>query len=1151
MSGFTQNSSPSVLSETNLTVAAFQNFITNFQANTEIVDTVKKPALETYQTAVKLAGERDAFLAALADHQKAIASASNVVQAVKADLALERANGTNAVDTTLGSRETESLISQVEADLRSKRESLTKLQAEPKRRAVRKEEVPKMVSNAKTKDEEIALALKAKAPEEQAPEVTRANRLLLFMRRDFRRSERESLEAELRAYDATEEQLSIQTDLESLRVSRLNKHLTALRGQFSKAKEAESKAAARAAEAELNSRLLRAYRPLNELAQGNLVLATNQLSINTNLMQAGLDLVAEEKELETLNGSFRTLVERVRANETAGVRISDSVGKLLRRHRTELARKTGLNQRVRQRLGQINDAQLAELERNEEKSSLVDLEGSVDRIMQEILAERPTITADEKERVIGKARDLLTKRRDLLKELVDTYQSLNEKLIKLNQTEIKLDKGVAAFANYVEERVLWVRSTDNLGFSGLSGELSAIGALLHPANWQAPLKAATQSFSESPVINGLWLIAIILVFFFQPRARKALRTLAEDAQEREQVSLIPTLRSVAWTLLLAVPGPLIMWLCGDLLAQANSSNQFIIGLAKGLPAGALVYFTLGLYRHVARVQGLGGGHFGWPEADIKLIRRHFLWFMPPAIALVAIIAFVETQAIEGSPARLSLIVLAVLVSVLAFLLLHPSRGIAYTTVGGLAHEGRRRLRFVLGLLAPLVLAVVSVRGYHFTAVEFGWRLMNSAWLIVGVGLVGAVIVRWFYLERKQIALEKLRKKREAAAADPEAAKAIALEIPDVSVTEVKEQTQSLLRTVVLISVLGGLWFIWSDVLPALNVFEKRTLWHVEATAAEVAADESTSAVSGLPSILGKAAESSEEGTAGSGTTTKPKTILKPITLADLLLAMIIVLLTIIASRNLPGFLEISLLKHLRLEAGGGYAVTTLVQYAVALVGIIAAFAAIGITWQKVQWLAAAVTLGIGFGLQEIFANFVAGIILLFERPVRVGDVITVGDTTGTVAKIRIRATTIVNWERQERIIPNKELVTGQLTNWTLSDKINRVVITVGIAYGSDTRLARTILKEILAASQYVMADPRPRVTFDQFGESSLNFTIRAYISNMDDRLNAIHSLHTEIDDRFREANIEISFPQRDLHVRSLPDSWPNPTPPAASPRSEA
>jgi potassium efflux system protein len=202
------------------------------------------------------------------------------------------------------------------------------------------------------------------------------------------------------------------------------------------------------------------------------------------------------------------------------------------------------------------------------------------------------------------------------------------------------------------------------------------------------------------------------------------------------------------------------------------------------------------------------------------------------------------------------------------------------------------------------------------------------------------------------------------------------------------------------------------------------------------------------------------------------------------------------------------------------------------VGFLAAFEAIGMDWSKFGWMAAALGVGLGFGLQEIVANFVSGIILLFERPIRVGDVVTVGETSGVVSRIRIRATTITDWDRKEFVVPNKEFITGRLLNWTLTNKVNRIVVKVGVAYGSDVQKVRDLLMEIVGEHPMIMDDPAPGVTLDNFGDSSLDFTVRCYLPDLDRRLATIHELHGEIHDRFAKEGIEIPFPQRDLNIRS-------------------
>jgi potassium efflux system protein len=234
--------------------------------------------------------------------------------------------------------------------------------------------------------------------------------------------------------------------------------------------------------------------------------------------------------------------------------------------------------------------------------------------------------------------------------------------------------------------------------------------------------------------------------------------------------------------------------------------------------------------------------------------------------------------------------------------------------------------------------------------------------------------------------------------------------------------------------------------------------------------------------------------------------------------------------KVPALLELTILQRLPMSRASRYAVTTLTQYVVAMIGIVITFKSLGLQWSSIQWLVAALSVGLGFGLQEIVANFISGIILLFEQPMRVGDVVTVDGTTGTVTKIRIRATTIVNWERQELVIPNKTFITGQLINWTLSDSINRVFITVGVGYDTDTRLAMQLMGKVADAHPNVVSDPPFRISFEGFGDNSLTLNMRAFLDDMDARLQTITELHQNILDSFRKAGIEIAYPQRDVHL---------------------
>lgn len=310
-----------------------------------------------------------------------------------------------------------------------------------------------------------------------------------------------------------------------------------------------------------------------------------------------------------------------------------------------------------------------------------------------------------------------------------------------------------------------------------------------------------------------------------------------------------------------------------------------------------------------------------------------------------------------------------------------------------------------------------------------------------------------------------------------------------------DTSRKLLNTIIVFTGIVGLWLIWSEVFPALHYFDAVTLWHY------------TVSVGGEEQV-------------------------QPVTLANIGSALIYLAVAVVLAKQLPAVLEMILLEHTRMSAGSRYTFTTLTNYAIVLVGIFLAIDTIGAQWSQLQWLVAALSIGIGFGLQEIVANFISGLIILFERPVRVGDLITVGDASGKVMRIRIRATTICDFEQKELLIPNKELITGRLLNWTLSNEMTRLLIQVGIAYGSDVDKAMEILLELAREDERVLEEPPPSVVFDQFADSSLNLGFRVYVGTLADRLPVTTDMHRKIHRRFAEEGIVIAFPQRDVHIHA-------------------
>ncbi|ELI6419118.1 TPA: mechanosensitive ion channel domain-containing protein [Aeromonas salmonicida subsp. salmonicida] len=236
------------------------------------------------------------------------------------------------------------------------------------------------------------------------------------------------------------------------------------------------------------------------------------------------------------------------------------------------------------------------------------------------------------------------------------------------------------------------------------------------------------------------------------------------------------------------------------------------------------------------------------------------------------------------------------------------------------------------------------------------------------------------------------------------------------------------------------------------------------------------------------------------------------------------------------YLDSMVLWH-RSEGSGTNAVLFPISLSDVLIGFgsLTALSMMGVQWDKLQWVAGGLSVGIGFGMKEILSNFVSGIIILFERPVRIGDTVTIGPFSGTVSRIRIRATTLTDFDRKEVIIPNQQLMTERLINWSLSDTVTRVIVRVGVAYGSDLELTRTLLKQAADENSRVLKDPAPIVYFLTFGPSTLDHELRFFVSELGDRNPAVDELNRKIDALFKANGIEIAFNQMDVYIKNMSD----------------
>ncbi|MCG6200844.1 mechanosensitive ion channel domain-containing protein [Psychromonas antarctica] len=521
-------------------------------------------------------------------------------------------------------------------------------------------------------------------------------------------------------------------------------------------------------------------------------------------------------------------------------------------------------------------------------------------------------------------------------------------------------------------------------------------------------------------------------------------------------------------------------------------------------AFATVVFAWEAFSRMATSDGLLERHFSWSSETvkwIKLILSQHRWILYSLLVCMLFAEILSEQA-ESMLLRLVFVFLALWL-VIFFVTIFKSQRLTTQLPLFLQSQAALQLLRILIILPIIAIAGLAIWGYFYASWVALFYHQAVLLCFVSALLLQQLGVRWLKIEQRKLALQRALDRREEQLKRDKNSESGSDEVDEtvLAVEAISEQSLTLLNIAVLAYLLVMLSTVFSDGLVALQWMNDVTIWEV--------------------------VSSSDTGN-----------VVENVSLKAALSAVLILGVSLFSAQNIAGFLELLVWQRLNISTGASYAATALLRYCLVLGGVIVSFSTLGFHWSELQWLVAALGFGLGFGLQEIFANLVSGIILLFERPIRVGDTITIGDLSGTVMRINTRATTILDWDKKEIIVPNKALITEQLVNWSLSDQVTRVIIPIGVAYGSDVALVKRLLMQSASECPEINKDPESVVRFMAFGGSSLDFELRIYLSKIDHRVEVQDKLNTRIDQLFREHKIEIAFPQMDIHIRDLPLAVP-------------
>uniref|UniRef100_UPI001F36A365 miniconductance mechanosensitive channel MscM n=1 Tax=Aeromonas media TaxID=651 RepID=UPI001F36A365 len=799
----------------------------------------------------------------------------------------------------------------------------------------------------------------------------------------------------------------------------------------------------------------------------------------------------EQRGIDTSLSGLNDLVNSVR-EQLEWLQISNAYGENLRSKLADLPNYFPLEKLE----SDIVKARMAKYQYETEQDALKDTV----QIRNNLLS-GDEITLDRAQQAV--LDNLLKARRQLLTRLNDASDTLIQEQTRLKLLYSRQNSKIDEIREISASHLFWMPDVRPLTPAVLLGVPTALSLLLDPVNWLQLPRAIVENNPMTLTLAGLGLL--VLAWCWAKLGRHLVQYshyIAPRIGKVTQDKFSLTSRLLVRSLLAALPLPAMVLMMRGLLDGAWQ-YPFAVAVARGLGEIWFLLLALLVARHLTLEKGILILHFRWPKEPVQRVWGQFrtlLLVLIPSFFVQGMANSYQEHAFYDSLGRLAFIVGALWL-LLFFARLNREKlpltwGQADMTKPHLLHH------FIWNslMLAPLLAVLGSLFGYFYTSRILLRQLELS--LLAGLGclLVYYLAHRWMLIQRRRLAFDRAKSKRAEILAQRERDEDdLSSEIPDVveepelDLDTISAQSLGLVRTLLMLGFTMLVVVQWSDLNSAFSFLSSIEVWQV------------SSKVAGIEQL-------------------------SAITLQDLMLTAFAFILTVVTARNLPGLMELTLLQHLSLSPGTGFALTTVSKYLVILIGALTGFSMLGIDWSKTQWLVAALSVGLGFGLQEIFANFVSGLIILFEKPIRLGDTVTIRDLTGTVTKIKTRATTIVDWDRKEIIVPNKAFITEQFINWSLSDAITRVKLRIRIGLTQEPKRVQQLLELCVQESSLVLDTPTPEVFLIEFTDSALIYEIRLYVNNMDHRMPITHEVHSLILEKLNQLGMHLPHQQIDIRM---------------------
>ncbi|MDN3211579.1 mechanosensitive channel MscK [Haemophilus sp. SZY H57] len=822
-----------------------------------------------------------------------------------------------------------------------------------------------------------------------------------------------------------------------------------------------------------------------------------ELDLNAQLSQYLLEQTEKTNTLTQDELRMRNVLDNLtQTQRTIDEQISALQGTLvLSRIIQQQKQKLPTNLNIQGLSKQIADLRVKIFDITQKRNELYDIDAYISKIEQD---ENKSFTPAEKAQLAS----LLTERRKVASDLIKSLNNQLNLAISLELTQQQITQISDQIQSKLDQQSFWVKSNNPINLDwikklpmSLKAQFDGIGKKIgFPTN-----------FDNLPyLLTYVFILFVIggLIFKFKESIKQRLSVINGEINTLRSDSQWHTPLALFYTALLSLSGTLWFLAACQLLGFFLVKNPQEFWEWSLSMAGYWWFFSFVLA--ILRPNGILVRHFGFSKESAVNLQDVTKRIIVSVVLLLNTSIFsnvMDTGLANDVLGEINTIVaLLFCIVIIAPRFVRTEKSLNSSTTDQRDRTLLKIMRVLLQLVPVILIALIAL-GYYYTALNLITHIINTyiAWVVWS--LVRHTIYRGVTVASRRLAYRRLQEKRQQKQQDSSDASAsddvvvITEQEEGLALNEVRSQLLRFADLFIWTALFAIFYYVWSDLVTVVSYLRDITLWQQTST-------------------------------------TEAGVVTETISLFNLIVALLIIVITYILVRNIQGILEVLIFSRVKLSQGTSYTITTLLTYIFVAVGGAWAFSTLGMSWSKLQWLFAALSVGLGFGMQEIFANFVSGIILLFERPIRVGDTVTINGVTGTVAKIRIRAITMIDPDRKEVIVPNKSFVTGQVINWALSNTVTRLVVSVGVAYGSDLDLVKRLLLQAAHEQPSVLKDPEPRALFLTFGASTLDHELRVYVGQISERNDTLDALNRRVNELFAENNIDIAFNQLDIFIKN-------------------